>query len=245
MERGYVKLWRKIEDSQSYNRSSLHRALLLTVFVKANWKESFFCGHTVQPGQVAVSVTALAEELREPRTNVQRALRDIEKDGVINLENMGNRWTMITLVNWSSYQAKEKEIGQPAVNHWLTTGQPVGTSKEDKKERIRKRSLPEESLENEDHARARGDAGAEIVAVSEPTPAPAQEPGIDFQELRAFYTEHFRPEGPLAGFGEFKQLRASTAFPGFSRLYEDLKARIDCCCWDQALRLALANICGN
>lgn len=99
---------------------------------------------------------------------------------------------------------------------------------------------PEESLENEDNARARDDAGEERGSdsglpdrASAPDPDPAQEPGIDFQELRAFYSEHFRPEGTLAGFNEFRQLRASIAFPGFSRLYEDLKARLDCQFWDK------------
>ena len=65
MERGYFKVWRKIKDSQSYNRSALHRAILLTVFVDANWKGGFFCGRQVAPGQIATSVTGLAEELRE------------------------------------------------------------------------------------------------------------------------------------------------------------------------------------
>lgn len=135
MERGYFKGWRKIKDSQSYNRSALHRAILLTLFVDANWKGGFFCGRAVAPGQIATSIKSLAEELREPRTNVMRALRDIEKDGVINLENVGNKWTMITLVNWNTYQAQDGKSGQPAVNQRSTSGQPVDTIKEGKKER--------------------------------------------------------------------------------------------------------------
>ena len=123
MERGVLKVWRKIKDSQSYNRSALHRAILLTIFVDANWKGGFFCGREVAPGQIATSIKSLSEELREPRTNVQRALRDIEKDGVIKLENVGNRWTMITLVNWCVYQAKDEKYGQPVVNQWSTSGQ--------------------------------------------------------------------------------------------------------------------------
>ena len=130
MERGYLKVWRKIEDSQSYNRSALHRAILLTIFVKANWKGGFFCGRTVAPGQIATSIKSLAEELREPRTNITRALRDIEKDGVIKIENVANRWSLITLVNWQSYQGKEEKSGQPVDNHRITTGRPADTIKE-------------------------------------------------------------------------------------------------------------------
>lgn len=144
MERGYFKVWRKIKDSQSYNRSALHRAILLTIFVDANWKGGFFCGRQVAPGQVATSVKGLAEELREPRSNVMRALRDIEKDGVIKIENVGNKWTMITLVNWSVYQPQDEKSGQPVVNHRSTSGQPVDTIKEGKKERIEESSLRED-----------------------------------------------------------------------------------------------------
>lgn len=86
---------------------------------------------------------------------------------------------------------------------------------------------PVSSLENEDSARAEGDAEDKFS-----TDASIAEPSIDFQELRQFWDEHFRPEAPLAGFQEYKQLRAAKAYPGDSRIYEDLKARIDCQCWD-------------
>lgn len=103
---------------------------------------------------------------------------------------------------------------------------------------------PEDSLENEDHARAKGAAGEseklfpvqtaqDTASANENRIGIASDPSIDFQELRQFYSEHFRAEGPLAGFTEYRQLRASTTFPGFSRLYEDLKARLDCRCWDK------------
>ena len=88
------------------------------------------------------------------------------------------------------------------------------------------------SLENEEPARVEDNAGEDICC--------ADEPSIDFQELRQFWDEHFRPEGPLAGFAEYKQLRAARAFPGDSRIYEDLKARIDCQFWNQGFAPSLA-----
>lgn len=164
MERGYFKVWRKIEDSQSYNRSSIHRALLLTIFVKANWKGGFFCGRDIAPGQIATSIKSLAEELREPRTNITRALRDIEKDGVIKIENVANRWSLITLVNWQSYQAKEEKSGRPVDNHRITTGRPADTIKEGKKE---------ERQEGGDNARA-----SEAPAVLENPDGPSTTQGV-------------------------------------------------------------------
>lgn len=88
------------------------------------------------------------------------------------------------------------------------------------------------SLENEELARAEGKAEADTCC--------ADEPGIDFLELRQFWNEHFRPEGPLAGFAEYKQLRAARAYPGDSRIYADLQARIDCQFWNQGFAISLA-----
>lgn len=101
-----------------------------------------------------------------------------------------------------------------------------------REEKKRKENISPESLENEEHARTEDNAGADTGC--------ADEPSIDFQELRQFWDEHFRPEGPLAGFGEYKQLRAARTYPGDSRIYEDLKARLDCQCWNQGFAPSLA-----
>ncbi|MDY0204828.1 MAG: hypothetical protein RBR49_12000 [Desulfovibrio desulfuricans] len=106
--------------------------------------------------------------------------------------------------------------------------------REDKK-REEKNIYPVSSLENEDSARVEACAADINPAGTVPT-----EPSIDFQELRQFWDEHFRPEAPLAGFTEYKQLRAAKAYPGDSRIYEDLKARIDCQFWDQGFAPGLA-----
>jgi hypothetical protein len=62
---------------------------------------------------------------------------------VITVENVGNRWTRITLVNWSSYQPNAKEVGQPVGNQWATSGQQMGTIKEDKNIKSTSYSMPE------------------------------------------------------------------------------------------------------
>jgi DNA-binding transcriptional MocR family regulator len=104
--------------------------LLLTIFTEANWKEGCFRGETILPGQWATSVLGLSQELGFARTTVQRALADLATDGVITVENMGNRWTRITPVNWQCYQPLPRELGQPAGNQRATDGQPTGIIKE-------------------------------------------------------------------------------------------------------------------
>lgn len=130
MERGFIKLWNKLKDSRSYSRGGVHRAVLLTIFAEATRRTSFFKGVELKPGQMAVSVMGLAEDLGFPRTTVQRALSDLATDGVVTVENMGNRWTRITLINWGVYQVDLENVGQPTGNQWATDGQPVGTLKD-------------------------------------------------------------------------------------------------------------------
>ncbi|WP_297672191.1 hypothetical protein [uncultured Desulfovibrio sp.] len=92
---------------------------------------------------------------------------------------------------------------------------------------------------NEEPARAR-EASQGSSTGKNPPSLPADEPGIEFVELRQFYSEHFRDEGALAGFAEFKQARASSQWPGFSRLYEHLNACLQCGQWEKGYAPGLA-----
>ncbi len=104
MHRGFIHIWRKVVDSRSWSRGPLHRALLVTLVVKANWKTGFFMGKTIEAGQLATSAGNLAEELQASRSSVYRALQDLQKDSFITVQNVNNRFTLITLINWHIYQ---------------------------------------------------------------------------------------------------------------------------------------------
>ena len=52
---GYFKVWRKIEDSKSWSRGALYRGLMITLLQKANWKQGYFHGQEILPGQLACS----------------------------------------------------------------------------------------------------------------------------------------------------------------------------------------------
>lgn len=71
-------------------------------------------------------------------------------------------------------------------------------------------------------------------------------PGLEFEELRDFYSREIRAEGPLDGFAEYKQLKAArdstgaSAFPGLSRLLDDLAARKAAGVWNAGYEIGLA-----
>lgn len=70
-------------------------------------------------------------------------------------------------------------------------------------------------------------------------------PGIEFMELRDAYNA-VRPEGPLAGFPEYKQLKASrdrtgrSRYPGNARLIDDFTRRMEAGFWNPGYALGLA-----
>lgn len=126
MERGWLCLWRKIEDSSSWSRGVDYRGLMLTILQKTNWKPGFFMGDKIEPGQFATSAGNLAKELKITRQRVQRMLSTLCKDGFISVSNVRNRYTLVSIINWDTYQSKEKTSEQPPGNHRATDEQPPG-----------------------------------------------------------------------------------------------------------------------
>lgn len=123
-------------------------------------------------------------------------------------------------------------------------------------------SPPVESLVNQDRARAREepqgrgevaspvspgtDRGEPPERESPPMPVDFSSPGMEFHELREFYSREIRPEGPLDGFDEYKQLKAArdatgtSVFPGLSRILDDLAARKAAGVWNPGYEIGLA-----
>ncbi len=73
--------------------------------------------------------------------------------------------------------------------------------------------------ENTQSSLGNGDPTRGATAAPKDFSVLGDEPGKDFYELRIFYDENAREEAPLAGFAEYKQLRASKSWPGQAPLY--------------------------
>lgn len=117
-------------------------------------------------------------------------------------------------------------------------------------------SPPVESLVNQDRACAREEPqrrGEALPFAEQDTPGQRavdpvdlSGPGMEFLELREFYSRKIRAEGPLDGFDEYKQLKAArdptgaSAFPGLSTLMDDLAARKAAGVWNPGYEIGLA-----
>lgn len=105
------------------------------------------------------------------------------------------------------------------------------------------KNLNTQDYEGNNSARANPDPSAGEVA----SPLPElDEPGLEFLELRQFYDENVRTEGPRAGFDEYKRLRASrdrtglSRWPGINRIKDDLTARMEAGVWGKGFAIGLA-----
>ena len=104
MNRGYIKFWRKAQDSASWNRGLMYQGLMINFLTRASWKETSYQGHDIHPGQFGVVMSRLAESLGVSRGVVVRMVNRLLSDGFLSVENVNNRFTIITIVNWDSYQ---------------------------------------------------------------------------------------------------------------------------------------------
>ena len=132
---GYFKVWRKIEDSKSWSRGALYRGLMITLLQKANWKQGYFHGQEILPGQLACSGASLASELDLSRYQVMRMLATLEDDGFITRQTFGKVCTLITVVNWQLYQSATEEAAQQPHNGRTSSAQVPHTIEEGKKAR--------------------------------------------------------------------------------------------------------------
>lgn len=110
MNRGYIKLFRKIEDSALFNDENepfCKRAAWIDLIMTANHKDgAFMIGMTkynIRRGQKWTSIGKLCERWHWGRDKVSRYLNLLESEGMIYQERT-NRGLLITVVNYASFQ---------------------------------------------------------------------------------------------------------------------------------------------
>jgi hypothetical protein len=128
MYRGYVKLWRKLEDSPIMSDAGLCQ-LFLWILLHVQAKPSFVYGVRLNPGQMIVGRYALAARLRQKPNTIRNRLSKLSYLQIIGLQS-SNRFTIITLLNWDSYNGGWTTEGSDKDTSRTTVGQRVDTSRE-------------------------------------------------------------------------------------------------------------------
>lgn len=144
---GWIKLWRKIQDSPINQDSVLfHIAVNLLMWANHEDKKTIFNGEeiTIKRGQLITGRDRIADLLGLNSSLVYRKLKILKNIDFSNIKS-NNRYSLITIKNYDSYQGSidecEQQIEQLANNQRTTSEQQANTSKEIKElknERIKK-----------------------------------------------------------------------------------------------------------
>ena len=133
---GYVKLFRKMVDWEWYGDPNT-KAVFLHLLLTANYKRTRFRGVTLKPGQTIIGRKALAETLGMSEQNVRTSLNHLKSTNEITIK-VTNRFSVVTIVNWESYQFEDGELTNELTNN-LTINQPATNHTIRKKESKNKR----------------------------------------------------------------------------------------------------------
>lgn len=120
---GWIKIHRKITDWEWYTDANTTR-LFIHLLLTASNKERQWKGKTLQPGVIITTRTDLANETNLSEKQVRIALDKLCSTGEIGRQTT-NKFTMITICNYESYQVisedKGPTKGQQGANKGPTT----------------------------------------------------------------------------------------------------------------------------
>lgn len=143
MNRGYFKLWRKIEDSGIIGNADVCQMFLYLLTRASSRPRCQLVGKTpvdLQAGQLITGRHALVAALGSTERKVRTALETLQKMGII-VQQTSSKFTLISIVNWDRYQSEGPAGVQQNVQQASRKGpasvQQTSTIKEVKKEEVK------------------------------------------------------------------------------------------------------------
>ena len=131
---GFIKLYRSSLDSAVFSNARTWQ-IWCWLLMQANWSHRQLLNGTVlNPGQMVISYDRLSRDIKCSKSTLFRVLRALQKCGNIELkpERSG---TVVTIVNWDTYQQQEKAVGTQTERKRNVSETPAETEEEGKKER--------------------------------------------------------------------------------------------------------------
>jgi uncharacterized phage protein (TIGR02220 family) len=117
---GWIALHRKFLEWEWYNDHNV-KILFLHCLLKANHKEKQWQGLTIERGQFVTGRKKLAKETGLTEQQVRTALQKLNTEITIKTTN---KYSVVTVVNYSIYQDKQEENNQQN-NQQITNKQPT------------------------------------------------------------------------------------------------------------------------
>ena len=122
---GWIKLYRKFLDWEWFTDSKMVQ-LFVCLLLSASIEQRKWKGIVLERGQLATTYPELSKKTKQSTQNLRTALQRLEESQIISRQ-VTNKYTIITICNFDSYQAKE-EADQQAGNRQVTGNQQTTNS---------------------------------------------------------------------------------------------------------------------
>jgi hypothetical protein len=129
MQRGYIKIWRKIEDSGLYQLPET-LALFMFLLTKATHRPRRIGCLLLERGQYSSGRIELAQSLKQSEQKIRTGLDRLKKLEILTIEST-KHGSVYTIVNYNNYQDNEDHPTnqltnkQPTANQQATNEQPT------------------------------------------------------------------------------------------------------------------------
>ena len=119
MDRGYIKSWRKGEDSAVFKDPHLWQLWTWCLW-RAAWQEKVINQRTgrgstivnLKPGQFLFGRKTAAAALGQHESSIRNRMAKLKKLGNVDMQ-VDTHFSVISIVNWDTYQPADETIGQP------------------------------------------------------------------------------------------------------------------------------------
>lgn len=136
-ERGYIKIWRKLQDSEVFADPHLWH-LFSYLLIRANHTKQAIpvkTGRgtttvTLKPGQLLFGRKSAAERLQTPASSIRNRVRRLEAINCIEIKP-DTHFSIVTICNWGLYQQTNSKGGQARDTQRTPKGHPKDTEKND------------------------------------------------------------------------------------------------------------------
>jgi len=138
---GWVKLHRCLLQKHIFDNEKLLKVHIWCLLKAHHFETKQQIGRQivwVKPGQFVTGRYKAAAELNMPPSTAWSYLKLLEDNNTINIKS-NNKFSVVTIVNWNSYQSYDKEndskVNSKQDNKWTTNGQQMDTYKNDKNDK--------------------------------------------------------------------------------------------------------------
>lgn len=160
MHRGFLKIYRKLLDWEWFQDAKTLQVFMYFL-LNANYVDKTWKGILIKRGQLLTGRDSIAKATGLSTQSVRTCINRLKSTSEITSQPT-NRYSIITLCNYETYNAEENNINQPAnqpTNQQLTSKQPASnqqsttTNKDnkEKKDKKGKNSLPQWKKSLEDY----------------------------------------------------------------------------------------------